>query len=553
MQLEQRHNSDVILNSVDVQQIEVISSVLSELPGQIRREEGLFLVRPVSVAFNSLLNAAHLSANAKMLATIYSGRIGAEAAALVSPTMTLTLGGAVGCLLGVGLQMGNITGNNSDLIIRKKAGDVAKVSWLLSVVFGTAVTGVMISLKWFLPIFYGESGHVAGDFFLGYSINGIPYLLLVGPNPQIAFQAGDWQMPVLFSVLNYIPAGFLSYYLGVTCGYGAFGVGLGGSIVGVVNASVMQLCFLRKPYKDFHLYNCHIEDLSGILKKLWGLGWPLSLQRLTEWGNLALLTVAIKKSGDEVDLAAADATLQYVILIAMSMQGLAHGVAMIISKNRKEMKQAYLYQDLERFTMLNKRNIQVLIKSNIFAITVSTILASIFYWQRAKLSDFFLMRPQESEVTVDLSRNLLWVAMLGAIPDMGRITCLGALRSWRDIIKPTLMSFLLSSLISIAFGYAMHNRIDNFAMAQFIARGIMMVAAFSVVANQCRVQIDNDHDNPDESFGVSADSQDNNVRSTSSSCLTTCFSFFKSTSAREMVTKSLASGTVSNPYVNLGK
>ncbi|HSW80289.1 MAG TPA: MATE family efflux transporter [Candidatus Saccharimonadales bacterium] len=452
------------------------------------------LIRTGSFGLNSLFLASYFAATGKFLAMLGTEGAGAAAGAITTPFQAVFLGTNVGILLATGFAIGPPIGAKD----YKKAGHIAKASWALTAGLGTISSAAMFAIPSVLPLlFEKQTAKIAGDFFYGYALIGIPTLMLI-TSPQIAFQASDWYVPPVASFAFMVIGGIASYSLAFPAGLGALGVGLGGTIGGSLTCIPLQAWFTKKHYKEYELYQRPIADWGDHTKNLLKSGWKLSAQRLTEWGNLAIITTIIGASSNKA-LTASQPSNQYIGLLAITIQGFAQATGMIISRNKGAINEAtekFLQSHEESYAFeaqkLHKNNVYTLTQNNIASVLLSGVIATSFYFGREPLAQFFLPSPIDSEIT-DAAETLLWINMIGLIPDAIRLVSGGALRSWNDILYPTIVGLITMTMLGIMAGWGFSKLFDlDEAESMFWARNIAMAVASCFIVNRCHSQIKKD-------------------------------------------------------------
>lgn len=446
------------------------------------------LVKTLSFGLNGLFFSAYIVGNSKLLALL--GDEFAGAAALISPYQSVILGTSVGFVLSTGFEVGTSIGKKKYI----KAGDIGKTAWILAISLGAISSLLMLGTGVFFPfLFEKKTAEAAYNFFTGCSIGNIPMLLLVA-NMQIAFQEGDWYIPPIVALALFVLANACSYFLAFTNSFGAFGVGLGGSIVQWILAASMQIWFLKVRYKKYHFYQLSkIPKFNEKIKTLLNYGWQLSLQRLSEWGNLMLLTTIIGYQNNEA-LKAAGPSAQYIGLLAASLQGVGQATGMLVARNLGAYDDALKLENISESKGWHKKNISTLLLNNAAGILVSIGIALGFYFASEPLVKFFLADETES-ATVELAQTLLCINMLGLIPDAIRIISSGGLRGWKDILYPTIVSLVMMSVIGSILGFGIGKSFagdksyDDQTAWMFYFRDISMFIAASIILNRCRSRI----------------------------------------------------------------
>lgn len=462
--------------------------MLAQSPGKAQRKkasEYSIFIKSGSVAANSLMLALHLGANAKMLSMLSED--GDAAGSVVTTFQTVVLGSATGCLLSTGIEMGKLVGTDQ----LEDAGQMAKASWVLTLILGTASTVLMLGTPLVFPhVFKKEVANLSSDFFLGYAIGGIPELMMM-TSPQIAFQAGDWYIPVAAGFVAYIPSIALSYLFGFPLKMGAFGIGLGGSVAAYLSTAGIQAWLTRSNYADFELYHRNFTNLRENLIKLLSTGGQLAFQRLTEWGNLFALTLVLGSGPDNV-LSASEPAIQYAAIVALWLQGLAHASTMLIIKNKALMTKAHGEGDSATVKAAHDSNVKILLGNNLIGALLCAAFGGITYFNRKEMTGFFLSDEADQD-TKELAAKFTWISSLGLIPDALRIISLGSLRSWNDVFWPTFQCLLVMTAMGIPIGYGISDAEDDWSY-MFVARDLAMLISAAIVGYKCKQRLSVDED-----------------------------------------------------------
>jgi Na+-driven multidrug efflux pump len=323
----------------------------------------------------------------------------------------------------------------------------------------------------------------------------LPQLFLV-VGSQVAFQTGDWYIPPASMFFVLTAAGGASYLLAFKADLGAFGIGLGGSIGSLLSAMCLGAWFLGNKYRHYALYTCHINKFSKKMKSLVIAGWKLAAQRLTEWANLLAITTIIGIQSN-ANLVAINPGILYLGLFSPLQQGFAQATGMIISKHKGKIQEVIQRGDLTTIEKYHKSNIQAVIKSNLFGLLLGSTLAASFYLARQPLTNFFLPNDPTPEIQ-ELAESLLWINMVGLIPDSVRIISAGAFRAWNDLLFPTTVSTVFMSVIGLPCAYGL-GKLFNPSKMMIYVRDTTIALSTVVILKRCHSHIKHDA----EKLGIS--------------------------------------------------
>jgi len=494
------------------------------------------VVRTISFGLNGVFLASYMAGSGKLLAMLGANDAGG-AAALINPFQSAILGIAVGPILAMGLEMSRAAGKNEYI----RAGNIIKTGWVAIAGLGTVGSVVMVLTRPIFPhIFASGTSQAAASFFSGCSIGNIPLLMLISDG-LVAFEEGDWYVPAAIGALIFSSSLSCSYVLAFPAKLGAFGIGLGSSVGPLLVCGLMRVWFTREYYKKYELYNLSsIPDFRQTMMTILSLGWQLTIQRLTEWVNLFGITTVIGLESDDA-LRATGPAMQFVGVMAGAMQGIAAITGMLIARNNGARQielqrcdavdtsvsahdpldissdQPIVHME-SRQTVLelwNKKNISTIIYCGVVAFGLTGVFCIPAYFARQPLTSFLLAptinstTPANSTLVTNpiaetnfnvstLAETLLWVNIIGLFPDAARIVLMGALRGWKDILLPTMISFIAMIIIGIPVGWLVgdkfeQNSYDGSKSAwMFYTRAITMSLAIFLIGYRCAKQLSND-------------------------------------------------------------
>lgn len=448
---------------------------------------------------NGLFFAGHLVINGKFL-TLLAPQ-GSSASSSVSAFSSVVLGGAVGLVLSTGLNVGPLVGQKK----LKQAGEIAKTAFVLSISVGVISSALMLATREIFPhIFDKSSAKIASDFLSGYSIGVAPLMLSV-EGLQIAFINGDWFVPPLSMGMLCFAAGGMSYLLGFKTNLGALGIGLGGSVGNTIVAALMALWLARSKYKKYEFYSLGIEQFREKMKTLLGDGWKLAFQRLTEWLNLFLITILIGiKSNSE--LGALNAAILSQVLFGVASQSFGQAVGMLTSQNYGAMKNLEIDLVANNSDLIkhHKSNIKIVAWGTLCALSTNAAISTALFLARKPLAEMF--SADKNENALELTQTLLWINAIGLVFDSLRITLSGALRGWKDLLVPSVISFVLMTVIGVTVGYGISFGIGHSESEIMLwSRDISIFLTSVLIGVRTFKQIKSDH----EQYRLSAQAMKN--------------------------------------------
>lgn len=432
-------------------------SILSRIIDALKSPRSMTVIEALAQAFTGLLVAVRLTGTSYLLSQLGF----AAAGPIIAGVEGLTAGvifalGALGLLFTIGPYFEKKETDTEATITErlKIAGNIVKAALIITGIPSAFLVILYVSIEPILKSIFPlepEAATEAGQFFLGYA-PGIGPELIVTVIFCIFFQAREFYIPLLLSLLNTFDTLLFSYYLGFNANLGSFGVGLGNSIAFIITASFTFLyLFLRKTYIPLQLLSgwkgTHIKlfnpltwvnpDITNHFSELLKKGGVTALQNATEWLNLFLIAVVVGIFGSANVLAAIQPTMQWLTLFGFLIQNFGTAIGSLISRDP---------------TNRDTNNLRSLLTNNTVNMTMAIVISIIFYFYREPFSNLFLS-PNTDQATQELSQLILIAGIVGLIPDSSRNVASGTLRGLGKFLSPILISFLLMSIVGIPVGY----------------------------------------------------------------------------------------------------
>lgn len=415
-----------------------------------------------SFAVNSSLIAIHMIGNGLILSSL--GPTEQAASSLISAVQSFVSGTIFGFLLSTGVELGAALGKKSadvagkDYSPEEEVEAIIKTSWVVGYSLCLLGTAGFLSTLGILPkIVDPETGAAVGQFFLMFSTGAFSEPMSGNNGLIIAQVEKNMILPLIIAAAYRLPAIGLGYLFSKTVGMGIKGLGLGSAIAGVASLLFSQVLFSRKKYEKFNLSKFSFPDFGRHLKTYLHGGWKLSLQRITEWGNLVAITTVIGAI-DNSSLRALQPAIQANTLIGLAMQGMGQAAMMFVVQDCEKQKAHYRKFletgskfELEKFKELIDTNKRTFIKNNAFGLVLTTLLAGAIYLARDLVIGLFL-GSQISQEQYQLTSSLLLATLIGLIPDSFRIVSGGILRGWGDLLFPTIVSLIMMTVLGVPAG-----------------------------------------------------------------------------------------------------
>jgi Na+-driven multidrug efflux pump len=399
------------------------------------------------------MDTVNLSTNSMLLSSL--GHQGAGS--LTTTFQSLLLGIAGGALMSSGVALGKPIGE-SDFVT---ASEIAKASDALTLGLSAASIICYGGTYFAFPqLFSKDTADAASTYFLYSSIGNLPALALV-TSGQLAFQSGDWVSPLLSSSVYRLSAVGLSYLLTKQLNMGVKGIGIGNAVAPW--AGFLGLYFWMRQSRFQHLKQVGLS--MTILKKhakpLITLGSKMALQRVTEWGNLSILTSVLGAMNSK-HLESINPSLQMMTLFNLFSQGIGLGGNMLLAVQRAKLKKMIntpiedrpddFIEDIKE----TQKNIKhTSIKCLTGGLLVNGVFAGCLFFAKKPIVNAFLPQDISSEAQ-DIAETALWVNGLGLVADALRIITSNLLNSYDRIMMPNIVSGILMTIVGISVGYGIH-------------------------------------------------------------------------------------------------
>lgn len=440
---------------------------LLESPKNIKGDVG----KIISMGTVSTLVAIHLIGNNIILAS--SGNEADKAAvSLITSIQNVSSGIIFGILLDAGIQLGPAMAKKDNTEI----GAIIKTSWVIGATSGLVLTGGLLSLPVFLSSIVDlDTARVTTDFFNMFAIGGAIAEPLIASNGIIIsllernLDRDNWKVwgIQLLSMITYrAPALALGYLLSRHAGMGPAGVGLGTSISAILALAGTHIWFARNAYKDYGLYVFQLPNLKERIKLFLKNGSKLSLRRLSEWGNLAAISLVIGSMGNRILLSFSPFS-QANSLIGFFLQGMSQGAMVFIGRDAasqrelyKEFKNDFSRDKLEEVKRLQNANRIAFHKNNLTGLILTGGLSGAIYLARRPLIELFTGLDSESD-GYNLAELILLYGLLGLLPDALRIISSGILGAWDDVLYPTLANIFTMTILGVTMGAVISYEVDD--------------------------------------------------------------------------------------------
>jgi Na+-driven multidrug efflux pump len=362
-----------------------------------------------------------------------------------------------------------------------------KTSYAVGTGLSLLATSSFVALRFVLPIAVSPAtGTQAGKFFITFAIGGFCEPMSGNMGLIITQVEKNVWLALALTAAYRLPALGLAHLFCKHYGMGAEGVGLGSSIAGLITLAGGQMLLFRKRYRDMQLYTCGIPNFKSRLKDYLTSGAKLSLQRVTEWGNVAIIAMIVGFHSNTA-LEALQPSIQINSFVGLALQGMGQSAMMFFGEDCKR-KEGYLNEyyrtsskeNLDKYLDAVHSSKRVFYKNNLAGLALTGVLSGAIYLARDPLLDLFLGSDSSPEEHA-LAQSLLNYTMLGFFPDAVRIIAGGLLRGWGDLLYPTLVSLAIMTVVGVPVGEGIFHATDeNFESYLWIRIvSIFLSAAFN--------------------------------------------------------------------------
>ena len=461
---------------------ELIDELIAKYPKLKSNRQFLDVIYEVlkgtsSFGTRSLFVAAQYAGNGLIMSHL--GDDAAAASTVTTAGVAFFMGMMSGFLAATGVDLGKAIKKKDN----REIGNIIKTGWVMTGILGVIAAGGFLSTRAFLPLFLDDKvAKAASDLFSGYAVAATTELVVWG-NGQIPFKIEKNNIiPFATAAAYRLSALGLSYWFAKVLGMGPLGIGLGAAASGVFNVAAFQAWYSRAVYHPFNLYDFKIDDFKEHVREFLSTGWPVSLQRVSEWLNLFLISQVTGAWSDH-SLLAEQASLSLLVASGFMSQGSGQYSMMQVTEDRKARRM--LLDDfvktgneeklLEAYH-LQKKNKHHFSVSIINGIVLNAALAGAIYAGRHGLIQLYAPENEVDSV-MDLATLLLTINAISLPFDSTRNITAGILRGWDDMIYPTLVSLILMTVVAVPLGAALGFALEDSVLPMFIARLVTLAIA----------------------------------------------------------------------------
>ncbi len=432
-------------------------------------------VKLASFGIGSVLIAVNLMGNSLMFA--HEGQRGAGS--LTTSFQALLLGVCGGALMGVGQMIGKPIGQQNFEL----AGQKVSAAYAMTAIL-TGISTLAYGLTYFVfpAVAPHATAEAASTYFLVSALGNWPALALVTMG-QVAFQMGDWVSPLASSAVYRLLSVAVSYLLSAPAGLNAVGIGLGNLIAPWVSYLGMHFWLKKRQFAAINSTPLSKEIVKEHLKPSMQFGGKMSLQRVTEWGNLAIITAVLGAMSGQ-NLVAINPSLQFMTLFNLFSQGIGLAGSMIVTpllaKRNTVIETGDRSEENKGTVAEAHAHIKSAVtKSVVSGIVVNGALAVALFFARKPIVDFFLSDSVSKEAH-EVAQTALWINGIGLVTDAVRIITGTLLNSWEKLYFQNIVAILTMTVVGVPLGWVLGKQgsDENAVLPMFAMRtGMIFLAA----------------------------------------------------------------------------
>lgn len=448
------------------------------------------LVKSLSFGMIGVVFGVQFAGLGKILASY--GKDSEAASSLSTSIAVFMIGTGIGFMSSTGVSIAGVSKHDLE-----KVGLVLRNAWSWGAIIGVVSAAILATAQHtFLLLFEHneDTREITGEFFAGFAPAVVPDLIMLA-NGITAFQVADKAiMPpatlALYRLSSIAIAESLSEHLGAT------GVGLvcsGCAWAGLAVSTIWLKQILGPEFKLAKLDKK--EDFKPAFLKFGKDGAQLALQRVTEWGNMAAISMSIGHFWPESAQSSIQPSVETLTLVNAFSQGYGLAAMMVVKKNFEKTKEIISRASEDNRSSIEVGNVNaqelsiaqelaenihennmIFLKYMGSGLVINICLGGITFALAKQCAGFFL-NDSNYELTTE-ARNLFLTNALGLLPDSARIISAGILRGRGDIMNPTIANLILMTGIGVPIGVIAAKHIgDGDILPIFIIRDTVGLSA----------------------------------------------------------------------------
>lgn len=350
----------------------------------------------------------------------------------------------------------------------RDVGCLVQNGCLLGVILSIPAIGIFLSMKPILSLFQQPSNlvNLSNSYFTKYVV-GVPGGIFLTCLQQ--FILGIKQSK--FAVLN----GILGLGVIIPTGYClAFGkldlpalniAGLGYAQAGrnwFCFLSLTSLFFLLKRFKQYDIFSINHQDRFQKLKQIISLGWPISIQAVSEYFYIFALTILAGKLGEN-SLLGQQVAAQYMMMLLVPFLALSQTSSILVSQS------------------VGAKSWQVLKRYGETSLGLGLLISSLFFMSFSIAPDLFIspyidVNNANNFPLISQIKPYLYIMFGTQVFESLRTISTGTLRGVGDSKTPMIVNAIASWIIGLPLAYLLSSQLNlgitGIAIAQVVSLSI---------------------------------------------------------------------------------
>lgn len=326
-------------------------------------------------------------------------------------------------------------------------GKLVQQAWLLGIGLSLIVIAIYLNIKPLLLLLGQKSSLVTIiQPYFKYAIFSIPPMFLNVTTKNLCYATNKQRYALYSSIVNVTLSLSLGYVLifgkfGLPA-YGVAGWGIAISLANWISSSLLTILVAStKDMKKYKLFNRHSHHGLEYLKKLFVIGWPMSVQMAAELLSLFVITMMVGLMSN-IDLAAMQITMQYMLFLLIPVMGFANATGVLVGQSYGR----------NQFNEINKLFLANLLLGIGFLIIV-ICLYIIFH--HAFINLFLKPNQPDYQKIFSLTYIVFLIRFVGLFFDSIKNIVTGGLRGLLDTRYPMFIAILSIWIIYIPLAYIM--------------------------------------------------------------------------------------------------
>jgi Na+-driven multidrug efflux pump len=268
------------------------------------------------------------------------------------------------------------------------------------------------------------------------------YLLLIDNQIALAKQKSNITLysGILFSLIWLVSSYSLALGVGGIPAMSIAGIGMGFSISSVINCVILHLYLSINHYKSFNPFPFNSENFLLGFRQQMKDGTKLALQRISEWGNMALVAFVFGSFGEDY-LIAQQPPLQLTYMVTTTTLAMIQAQATLVRKTLSKSRLQLTNNEYDHSCETYKKAILLGNMGMVTGILISCAISALIVTAHQPLAQVFIDDDQLREADINLlCKNLFTISGITIFLDSIRNYSTGALRGMNELTYPPIIS-----------------------------------------------------------------------------------------------------------------